>query len=354
MMLARNPWLDFVRAAAILSVLLGHSLLLLPQPSSLQVMKSGAFMGVEIFFVLSGFLIGGIIWTLCEDFTPASLWHFWLRRWFRTVPNYLLFLALVTVLTVMGVREGAMDGWWKYPLFMQNLFSRQSEFFAEAWSLSVEEVFYFTFPAMALILHRLSRQSPKAVVVVLGLTVVLACTALRLQAAHGSGLEWDADFRKVVLLRLDAIVLGVLTAFGLRRFPFLFAHRLLIWCLLGIFAFCVVYVAIIPWDTLQTSWFSRTWLFSLSSLGCMGLVLYGLRMQFSARFSRACRFFAAISYSAYLSNISVICLILKYSPLSAFLNVIVFWCLTISISWVTFRYWESWFMRLRDRMIALE
>ncbi len=91
--------LDVIRATAILLVLISHStLLLFPNESSvlLTVIKFFGAIGVDLFFVLSGYLIGGIILKqLSEGKTKLKHFiHFWIRRWFRTLPNYALVLLL--------------------------------------------------------------------------------------------------------------------------------------------------------------------------------------------------------------------------------------------------------------------
>src|SRR5687768_15474997 len=85
---------DIVRATAIWLVLAAHTC---PTRSYLQWPNVFAVLGVELFFVLSGFLIGGSLIRLAEEGrlqSLANVWGFWRRRWFRTLPNYYLFLAL--------------------------------------------------------------------------------------------------------------------------------------------------------------------------------------------------------------------------------------------------------------------
>ena len=82
-----NHWLDICRASAILLVLLSHGRrLLFPVFPDAQLFKFGGFLGVEIFFVLSGFLIGSII--IEKSSKSDSRWRwipkFWGRRFLRT------------------------------------------------------------------------------------------------------------------------------------------------------------------------------------------------------------------------------------------------------------------------------
>ena len=74
-------------------------------------------LGVELFFVLSGFLIGGILATEAER-GDLDVRQFWIRRWLRTLPNYYLFLVLNLVLERYAT--GAWPHAWSYVLFWQN------------------------------------------------------------------------------------------------------------------------------------------------------------------------------------------------------------------------------------------
>lgn len=88
--------LDLMRSVAILLVLLSHTLMLFrfQYPMTGWGALSG-ILGVELFFVLSGFLIGGILLRSFEKSCRGyDLLHFWRQRWFRTLPNYYLFLII--------------------------------------------------------------------------------------------------------------------------------------------------------------------------------------------------------------------------------------------------------------------
>ena len=91
---ARIIGLDLVRAAAIAMVLLAHmSELTGARWPATWVFRVGGLIGVETFFALSGFLVGGILYRSLVGGT-FSLPRFWRRRWLRTIPAYLFFLAL--------------------------------------------------------------------------------------------------------------------------------------------------------------------------------------------------------------------------------------------------------------------
>jgi len=90
--------LDVIRTIAILLVLLSHStLLLFPENNhiSLTAIRFFGTIGVDLFFVLSGYLIGGLLLRQIRNGKTAfkNFMYFWIRRWFRTLPNYILILA---------------------------------------------------------------------------------------------------------------------------------------------------------------------------------------------------------------------------------------------------------------------
>ena len=142
-----------MRATAILMVVIGHCVWIVPERDSFihQLLVLSGFFGVEVFFVLSGFLIGKILYHLYlnSDFSLSTGFYFLKRIWFRTLPNYFLVLVLnLLIATIVGY---AALSWWQYFFFWQNLHTTMLPFFPESWSLSVEEFAYLTLPFFLLI-----------------------------------------------------------------------------------------------------------------------------------------------------------------------------------------------------------
>jgi peptidoglycan/LPS O-acetylase OafA/YrhL len=146
----RLPGLDLLRAIAIVWVMLFHSFLLGGLGPDWSWLSRFGWMGVDLFFVLSGFLIGGQVLAPLARGAKLSFGDFYLRRAFRILPAYLAVLALY--LMWPGFREAAgMEPWWKFLSFTMNLsidYGRHSAF-SHAWSLCVEEHFYWLFPLLA-------------------------------------------------------------------------------------------------------------------------------------------------------------------------------------------------------------
>ncbi|WP_293891706.1 acyltransferase family protein [Flavobacterium sp.] len=145
--------LDLMRAMAISMVLCSHILWIYNPNDGLirQLFALFGFLGVEFFFVLSGFLIGRILYGIYikDDYTIKSALHFLKRRWFRTLPNYFLILIINIIITfTLGY---SMPKLGLYFIFLQNGFYKMSTFFPESWSLSVEEWAYMVLPISLLL-----------------------------------------------------------------------------------------------------------------------------------------------------------------------------------------------------------
>lgn len=203
--------LDLMRAVAVSCVLFAHGLVLaIPTyPALLVAFVMFSVVGVELFFVLSGFLIGQLLFAVVDSRT--TLVGFWMRRWFRTLPNYYLFLGINFFL--YGYLFDIFPGSWRYSWFGQALLSpSSSRFFSEGWSLAVEEWFYLLIPMLMLLLLRLTRRSGVVIPCSCALMIV-ALPIIRILYIDAYHPAWDAGLRKITLLRLDALMWGVLLAY---------------------------------------------------------------------------------------------------------------------------------------------
>ena len=215
--------LDGLRGIAILLVLLDHSVFSMQSSSRVlaRFLAAGqiTWSGVDLFFVLSGFLIGGILLDARES--PRYFQTFYIRRAYRIFPLY----SVVTFLFLMrhlpfrllpghfGDVSPLTIPWWSYVTLTQNFWMAQQGWYgavamAVTWSLAVEEQFYLTIP----LLVRMIR--PRSLLYVLALVVAgapLLRTLVRHTLPHG-------DYACYVLMpcRADALCLGVLSAMLVR------------------------------------------------------------------------------------------------------------------------------------------
>lgn len=134
----------------------------------LNYFKLGAF-GVDLFFVLSGWLIGGLYWKERSQFGNVQVIRFWLRRWLRTLPPYFVMLPIAYV-SVYLFRQEPFDG--SYLVFLQN-YREEMPFFLVSWSLAVEEHFYLVLPILLGLMVVLKIKFEVALVVLILLSSVM-------------------------------------------------------------------------------------------------------------------------------------------------------------------------------------
>ena len=208
--------LDVVRACAILLVIAGHVIGIDPTLRALSSVASLGTLGVEFFFVLSGFLIGGIIIRLLHTNrfnTWRDLCHFWLNRWFRTLPIYYIFFLFYCA--VHGHFFSQIRQHASYLLFLQNLaWPIPIDFFGQSWSLSIEEWFYLLFPLLLFGLFAVLRLPMRGSILIAACFFLVASLWLKISYGHASTFNaFDHSIRKFVIFRFDALMFGVLMAY---------------------------------------------------------------------------------------------------------------------------------------------
>ncbi len=167
----RNFGLDLCRASAITGVFLGHAVSIF----------SRLLTFLDLFFVLSGFLIGRVYFRSVQDGTFTFL-NFWTSRWWRTLPPYLAALGIYVLSRLWDPRNVPIS--WHYLFFLQNI--TWEEGFPQSWSLCVEEHFYIALPILALVGMKLfGRHSPLWTLPILFL---LPSCAIALLIQHHGGI----------------------------------------------------------------------------------------------------------------------------------------------------------------------
>lgn len=299
--------LDILRSIAILLVVYAHTFQFINTPYYFL------FDGVALFFVLSGYLIGGILIKLIHsaDFSFKELRNFWLRRWFRTLPAYFFVLTILVLLELyQGKALGILD-FKEYYLFIQNIFEGWPSLYEESWSLSIEEWFYISFPLCLFLSLKFKRVSKDHLIVFWICFFIVAGTIIRLYRSGGydNFYEWQKFVRQPLVNRFDSIMYGVLAAYiSHKNLSILKRANLLFWV-----GMIVCVLTTIIRNVYGFGWFMNYAYLSLQSIGVLLLLpkCAGIKNGKGYLF-KWLTFISKISYSIYLLNMT---------PFNRFINI---------------------------------
>lgn len=219
--LERNFGLDFIRATAILLVVFSHGAHFMQSQFAAMGLNSRVLeviiwvtgvVGVELFYCLSGFLIGGLLLQIeNRSLSGVSVSIFLVRRWMRTLPLYFIVLAVLYFNVALDNSERQRV--WSYLLLSQNLVTPmpQGNWFGPSWSLVIEEWSYFLLPLLALSFK------PARHPTLIAATLLICCGFVARLSMLDIDSPWDSVFRKMFLMRLDAIAYGVVLSWLFAR-----------------------------------------------------------------------------------------------------------------------------------------
>lgn len=212
--------LDLMRLAAVVLVLGRHIPLpaenvRIPWRGFFEAWFRGGWVGVDLFFVLSGFLVSGLLFDEYRTNGAIKPWRFYVRRGWKIYPAFYVMIATTLVYyTYLGVHLPKLSVWSEL-LFLQ---SYLPGLWNHTWSLAVEEHFYLLLPFVLVLLLRIGKPTaPLRAVVPLAVLVGAVCLGLRIA-------RWQAyptyDHQTNLFpthLRLDGLFCGVALAY-LHRF----------------------------------------------------------------------------------------------------------------------------------------
>ena len=221
--------LDLLRGIAIVLVLLRHSPIVGPEwlQRVMAPLARAGWIGVDLFFVLSGFLVSGLIfreYQLHGDFRPG---RFLLRRGFKIYPAYFVLLLVIFALMTWRGNAPNLPLIASQVLFLQNYWQIAAPL-PHTWSLAVEEHFYLVLPLLLPLLHR-QKGSPFAGLTPICALVIAGVLAWRFATPWSGGLQYSIHFFPTHL-RFDGLFFGVWLAWlhhfhGERLAAFVTRHR---------------------------------------------------------------------------------------------------------------------------------
>src|SRR5437868_15107949 len=300
---ARQPGLDLLRALAIIVVVIYHAALFgfkLPG----RVERFG-WIGVELFLVLSGYLLGGqLLAPLARD-QRVNLGRFFTRRALRIMPAYFAVLAVYFLLPTWREYSEMSQPLWKFLLSVQNIALHGGTAFSHAWSLAVEDQFYLALPFLLLFLYR----RPRAAIITPCLIVIGGLVLRAFLAAKNPSVDGGVSFRAFqawiyypTWTRLDPLVFGVVLA-AIEKFRPTWWKRVTnfapwLWLpALGLIAY-----ALYLGETDNLTVTACVWQFPLIAVGMATLLVCAVspRLPLSRVAIPGAAFIASIAYSAYL------------------------------------------------------
>lgn len=357
----RNFGLDLLRCIAVFAVLITHGFTAFIDHGQLRTATYYlATYGVDLFFVLSGFLIGSIIIKINnrpEKTTFKLIINFWIRRWFRTLPNYYLFLL---VYLLFNLRYGVYIPFSKLPLyilFLQNVFNEPPAFYVISWSLTIEEWFYLLFPIVLLLVQYFVIKKKFNIIMLTIIFFIIACLTLRIAVSIFSHRHWEGATRMLMPVRLDSIAFGVLAA--VLKF-----YKINIWenyknilaavgSLLFISVSLVFYYSFLKNADVYGAFFMNTFFFTFVSFS-MALMLpffYSFKINSKSLVKYSITYISLISYSIYLVHVLIISILKGHfaNTFNGFTLFFILIFLSIVVSHFNYNFFEKRITALRDK-----
>lgn len=220
----RYASLHGLRVIAILSVIQFHVTWIFAGEQGIYFDRSltgfslSVFFGMDLFFILSGFLIGSILFHSIDTAGSTQLGRFYLRRIFRTFPSYYLVLTFLVFTTVLSDQQRAHLP-YEYAYLTNFLpLGRRDVVMFWGWSLGLEEQFYLVVPLFLFVLARLGTDRARVFMLV-GLCLVAAGLRLSIYLSHWPWTDlalYSALYFRT-MTRFDTLVWGILLALIHRR-----------------------------------------------------------------------------------------------------------------------------------------
>ncbi|KQC34135.1 hypothetical protein AAU57_12930 [Nonlabens sp. YIK11] len=359
----RNYGLDIIRSFAILFVVIGHGGYLIER-ERYQYIEWFIFDGVSIFFVLSGFLIGGILLRILSsnNFDLKTLGKFWARRWLRTLPNYFLVLWILLLLELIFNEKFNVWNKFEYFLFSQNLYTAHPAFFPEAWSLSIEEWFYLTAPLLILCFNKLFHFRITHSLLVAIILIIFFSMSIRFYRYEINLIndieDWDLLLRKQVITRLDSLMFGMIGAYVFKNFKSIWYKYKVPFFVIGILLFATTKLSFFIEN--EVGIYQSVFSFTTVSIGTLFILpfLSSVKSGKGIVF-KYLTFISLISYPMYLVNLSLVqywvLKAINWTQMNAYLSILakygLYWILTILISYLITKYFEQPILRFRDKSI---
>ncbi len=354
--------LDFLRGIAILLVLLRHNYLF-------DFTSKMGWIGVDLFFVLSGFLVSGLLFKEYIKYGNIKPGLFLIRRGFKIYPIYYLTYFLYLAPKI-AKHQFELKGFLADFFFVQNYFWGWGYAYVATWSLAVEEHFYFGFAALLFYVIKNnafhfqdndnSNKLGKFEIMLIGIMVF--CLVLRI---INNVYFPENDHKNITMshLRMDSLLMGVFISY-----LFYFKNRFLTHFFIKnkalLLALAAVLITFTPFIDFEESLFVRTFGFSFIYISFGILLTYflideninpKLDQLFSRKVVDGISKIGFSSYSIYIIHgfisfcISVICVYVLKCEINSYLNFIISLMGSVYAGVFMTSYIEKYFLNIRDK-----
>jgi peptidoglycan/LPS O-acetylase OafA/YrhL len=297
----RNKRLDILRFVAVLVVIIHHS------PIS-HFFSVWGWVGVDLFFVLSGFLISGLLFSEYKKRKAISFKRFFIRRGLKIYPAFYVFLLLTGVAGYFVFHSAAPATQYLQDFFFVMNYSHGV--WDHTWSLGVEEHFYIFLPIFFLLLVRYSsrKDDPFHVLPRACLGVGATCILLRAITVFAGPHNYNMVYLETQY-RMDALFFGVFLGYLFHFRPHVLERLMQPRANQIVIAICSAVLLSSPYFISQNVWYFGTFGYTCTYLGCAGVFLLGLYVRgllpaaiagAAGRLGSVFAYFGMFSYSIYL------------------------------------------------------
>lgn len=360
----RSNGLDTLRALAIVLVFVYHYRVFVSGEPALGWASTVGWVGVDLFFVLSGYLIGNQIFVGLVARRQLSLSSFYARRALRTWPVFWVVLAAYFLFpSAMGGRPP--PALWTFLTFTQNYQLQPGTAFSHAWSLCIEEQFYLAMPLVVLVALRVGTRRDQAWLLLLALLVAGVATRAVLWSRYGresiGGIEgYYPHIYYATVCRFDEFLPGIAVALVKNFHPLLWRRMMargVALFLLGVACTAAAFYGV------HSHYFidGYGYPFFMTVFGYSGLAAAFSLLVASALSQRSPLHFIRVpgayrlalwSYSIYLSHKAVAYILNKFAQQYSVAPTLKFLAITaasVAVGALLYRLVELPFMNLRER-----
>ena len=337
---------DFLKAIALFMVLLQHFFMFTedyyPKLRIFWILSHNA---LDFFFVLSGFLIAGILdkIQIKGHFNLKGIIKFYIRRWFKTIPMYLL-IIICLILSYLNIYY-ANDFSLSFLIFTQNLYKANFHFLPHTYSLTIEEWFYILFPVCVMFFLNFCKKNNSFYLSIL----FWISFAIIVRLIINLDLEnWDIEIRKSLISRIDAPTYGILIYFLLKNNYEKIKNHKNILAFIGVI-FCLFFTYLLIKKT--SLLFNNVFYYTFIPL-CISFSLpYFYFLNFTKKINNFFRNQSLASYSIYLIHLPLMYILKNHFIVKSSFKSILLLILSIALSYLIglffYKYYKKPVMDLR-------